>query len=129
MVYRKQDFKRETVDTSTTCIITLCYIVTTTVSINVPAIYIMKKLCLFGLLYLLLSVTFSLAANNDTLRRVECLLGLEFYHPESDQCFPALEQGPCDQDHWLVPDPSNTGLGGCQSMRLPDTGCEAHSLI
>ena len=85
----------------------------------------MIKLCSFGLLYLLLPVTFCLAADNDTLRRVDCLLGLEFYHPESDQCFPALERGPCDQDDWLVPDPSDPGLGGCQRMTLPATGCEA----
>ena len=85
----------------------------------------MKKLCISTLLFLLPLVIQCMDDNNETLRRVDCLLDLEFYDPASDQCYPALERGPCDQDDWLVPDPSDPGLGGCQRMTLPATGCEA----
>ena len=83
----------------------------------------MKKICSFTFLYLFHSAL-CLDRNNETLRRVDCLLDLEFYHPESDQCFPALEQGPCDQDEWLLPDLSDPGLGRCQRMSVA-RGCEA----
>ena len=88
----------------------------------------MKKLSSFTLLCLF-HFTLSLDRNNlnnnnETLRRVDCLLDLEFYHPDSDQCFPALERGPCDQDEWLLPDLSDPGLGRCQRMSVA-RGCEA----
>ena len=70
-----------------------------------------------------LNVNNTLSVNNETLRRVDCLLDLEFYHPESDQCFPALEQGPCDGDEWLLPDISDPGLGRCQQRTLEDKDC------
>ena len=47
------------------------------------------------------------------------------YDPASDQCFPALERGPCDQGDWLIPDPGDPGLGRCQRMTVPTRGCEA----
>ena len=83
----------------------------------------MKKICSFTFLYLFHSAL-CLDRNNETLRRVDCLLDLEFYHPESDQCFPALERGPCDQDEWLLPDLSDPGLGRCQRMSVA-RGCDA----
>ena len=82
----------------------------------------MKKLCIFTLLPLL---PLTQCMDNETLRRVDCLLDLEFYDPASDQCYPALERGPCDQDDWLLPDPVDPGLGRCQKMTLPTRGCEA----
>ena len=88
----------------------------------------MKKLCSFTLLCLFHSTLClgrnNLDNNNETLRRVDCLLDLTFYHPDSDQCFPALERGPCDQDEWLLPDLSDPGLGRCQRMSVA-RGCEA----
>ena len=85
----------------------------------------MKDICIFTLLLLHPLIQSMDNNNNETLRRVDCLLDFKFYDPASDQCFPALERGPCDQGDWLLPDSRDPGLGRCYKMTLPTQGCEA----
>ena len=37
------------------------------------------------------------------------LLYIQLYHPGTDHCWPALDQGPCGENQWLAPSNLTTG--------------------
>ena len=69
------------------------------------------------MLLLLLMPVFTLytpdLVTSDIYHRERCLLSHTFYHPQSGECHPGLERGPCDIGQWLVPDPGHPGVATC----------------
>ena len=79
------------------------------------------------MLLLLLMPVFTLYSRDlitsDTHHRERCLLGHTFYHPQSGECHPGLERGPCHIGQWLVPDPAHPGVASCHQTPADVGAC------